>query len=89
MGVPNTGEINGRTAFEVKHQPGDAFKTQAELYTPEGYFVKTSDAPKPELLDATGNALKVGGVTMSGNTFQGMRIGVWIRSDGSVSLGVS
>lgn len=82
-------EINKRIAFEVKHQPGDAFRTTAELYTPEGYFVKTTDAPTPELLDASGNVLKVGGVTMVGNVFQGMRIGVWIKSDGSVSIGVA
>lgn len=82
-------EINKRTAFEIKHESGDAFRTQAELYTPEGYFVKISDSPTPELFDASGNALKVGGVTMVGNLFQNMRIGVWIRSDGSVSLGVA
>lgn len=81
-------EINKRTAFEIRHQPGDTFRASAELYTPEGYFVKTSDAPMPELFDASGNALKVGGVTMSGNTFKGVRIGVWIKSDGSLSLGV-
>lgn len=82
-------EINNRTAFEIKHETGDAFRTQAELFTPEGYFVKSSESPTPELLDASGNALQVGGITMSGNLFQGGRIGVWIRSDGSVSLGVA
>lgn len=82
-------EINKRTAFEIHHQPGEAFRAQAELYTPEGYLVKTSDAPMPELVDAQGNALKVGGMTMVGNTFSGCRIGIWVRSDGSVSLGVS
>ena len=82
-------EIGNRTAFEIHHQPGDAFRAQAELYTPEGFFVKTSDSPTPELIDASGNALQVGGVTMIGNMFQDCRIGVWIRSDGSVSLGVA
>ncbi|HEX9758288.1 MAG TPA: hypothetical protein VGB26_10905 [Nitrospiria bacterium] len=78
----------GRTVFEIHHQSGDSFRTNAELYTPDGCFVKAKDAPSPELVDASGNALRVGGITMSDCTFQNLRIGVWLRSDGSCSLGV-
>ena len=82
-------EVGGRTAFEIHQQPGDAFRTQAELYTPTGSFVKVSDAPMPAIVTATGKALQVGGVTMIGNVFRNLRIGVWLRSDGSVALGVA
>lgn len=82
-------EVDGRTAFEIRQEAGDAFHTQAELYTPEGFFVKVTDAPNPQLYDPSGGALSVGGVTMIGNVFQNLQIGVWLRSDGSISIGVS
>jgi hypothetical protein len=81
--------IDGRTAFEIHQQSGDAFRTQAELYAPGGYFVKMGDAPMPAVISASGAALQVGGVTMMGNLFQGVRIGIWVRSNGSVAIGVS
>lgn len=80
--------IDGRTAFEVRHQPGDAFRVQAELHAPTGYLVKVAEGPEPQLYSATGTALQVGGIIMAGNMFQNCRIGVWMRSDGSVAIGV-
>jgi len=80
--------IDGRIAFEVRHQPGEAFRVQAELHTPTGCLVKVDEGPKPQLYSATGGALQIGGVTMVRNMFQGCRIGVWIRSNGSVAIGV-
>ena len=80
--------INGRTAFEVRHQAGNEFRVQAELHTPTGCLVKVTEGPDLQLYSATGAALQVGGVTMIGNMFQGCRIGVWMRSDGSVAINV-
>jgi len=80
-------EIAGKTLFEVFHEKGDAFRIQAELATPSGHFVKTSDAPMPSVLKSDGQSLQIGGLTMSGNMFQGCRIGVWLKSDGSVAVG--
>ena len=80
-------EVAGKTAFEVFHQKGDAFRIQAELSTPSGYFVKMADAPAPILLKSDGQALQVGGIYMRGTRFQGCRIGVWLKSDGSCALG--
>ena len=79
--------VSGRTAFEIHHQSGDAFRTSAELYTPNGYLVKVTDAP--QLYDASGQALHVGGARMVGNVFENVRIGVWLRSDGSLTIGVA
>ena len=77
------------TLFEIQQQEGDAFKTSAELYTPDGYFVKCSSSPTPNLIDTTGNELKIGGLIMSGNTFSGCRIGIWLRKNGSCLIGVN
>jgi hypothetical protein len=81
--------IDGRTAFEVRHQAGEAFRVQAELHTPTGYLVKVSEGPTPQLYSATGASLQVGGMTMVGNLFENCKIGVWVRSNGSVAVGVS
>ena len=82
-------KLGDKILFEIIRQEAAAIKTRAELYTPDGAFVKVSDDPRPELYDASGNALQVGGIIMSGNTFRGLRIGVWVRQDGSVAIGVS
>lgn len=81
--------IGGRTAFEILQEPGDAFRTHAELHTPNGYFVKVADEPKAGLCSASGEELKVGGMTMTGSVVQGFRIGVWLHSDGRLEVGVS
>ncbi len=81
-------KMGQRTLFEIYHEKGDAFRTKAELYTPTGFFVKTSDAPVPQVITKTGDALKIGGVTMIGNTISGFQIGIWIRSNGSIAIGV-
>lgn len=82
-------KMAGKVVFEIRHQPGDAFRAAAELYTPTGYFVKCVDHPAIELRNQGGEALKVSGIIMSGNVFSGCRIGVWVRSDGSTLIGVS
>jgi hypothetical protein len=81
--------MGDQTVFEIYHESGDAFRAHAELYTPNGYFVKSADAPLPDVVDASGQALRIGGMIMSGNLFQNMRIGVWIRSNGSLAIGVA
>ena len=80
-------EMNGKTLFEITHQAGDAFRTQAELYTPTGYFVKSTDTPTPQIIDSKGHELRVGGIHMSHCSFSGCRIGIWLKSDGSCAIG--
>jgi len=82
-------ELDGRTVFEIFHEAGDAFRTHAELHTPTGCFVKSHDAPLPDVISATGEALQIGGIHMSNNLFSGCRIGIWLKSDGSCAIGCS
>jgi len=82
-------KMGNKTLFEIYHETGDAFRTHAELYTPNGFFVKTSDAPMPQVINKTGEALQIGGIVMSHNTFANLRIGIWLKSDGSCLIGVS
>ena len=78
-----------KTLFEIQQQPGDAFKTVAELYTPDGYFIKCANDPVPIVIDNNGSALRIGGIIMSGNTFVGNKIGIWIRKNGQCLIGVN
>lgn len=80
--------LDNKVMFELTHGVGDAFKAAAELHAPDGYLVKCTDAPKPELFDLTGTAIRVGGVTMIGNVFQNLSVGIWLRKDGSCAIGV-
>jgi hypothetical protein len=69
-------KMNNKTLFEIQQQTSDAFKTTAELYTPDGYFVKCSNEPTPVLIDTKGTELKIGRVIMSGNTITGFIVGI-------------
>lgn len=80
-------EMNGKTLFEITHEKGDAFRTQAELYTPSGFFVKSADTPIPQVINSEGQILQIGGISMSECTFEGCRIGIWLKSDGSYAIG--
>jgi hypothetical protein len=82
-------QMGDRTLFEIHNQPGDSFKMQAELNTPNGCFIKTSDLPVPHVIMKSGEPLKIGGVIMRNNTIIGSRIGILIKSNGSLSIGVS
>jgi hypothetical protein len=82
-------KMGTQTLFEIYHQEGDSFKTQAELYTPDGCFVKCSDSPNLGLIDMNGQSIKVGGIHMSNCTLNDFKIGLWLKKDGSASLGVN
>jgi hypothetical protein len=78
--------LAGSTAFEIHHSAGAAFRLQAELYTPTGLFVKGTDAFK--LAAPTGAPIEIHGVRLSNNKFQNCAIGILVRKDGNVVVGV-
>jgi hypothetical protein len=80
-------ELAGRTAFEIHHQTGDAFKLHAELHAPNGFLVKSANTP-PSIVAQDGQPLKVGRLVMSNNAIDGFDIGVLLKSDGSCRIGV-
>ena len=80
-------EMNKKTLFEIQHQQGDSFKISAELYTPTGLFVKSTDIPEITAIDQNGESLQIGGLTMTNCTFSGLRIGLLLKKDGSIAIG--
>ncbi len=79
-------KMNGKEIFEIRQKSPDFFKTTAELYTNDGFFVRCLDNPTPIFIDTSGNSLKIGGLIMSGNTFESINTGIWIRN-GNISIG--
>ncbi len=79
-------KLDGKTLFEMRREGAASLSTTAELFTPEGFFVKyLEDAHS--LIDPDGNSLSAGGITMTNSTITGSQIGVWVKSDGSVAIG--
>jgi hypothetical protein len=82
-------KLGNKILFEIERAEAAALKTSAELYTPDGYFVKCSDPQTTGLYDASEKAIRIGGLIMWGNVFGGCRIGILVRKDGSLSIACS
>ena len=80
--------LDGQTLFELRRIGAAALNASAELHTNNGYFVKYF-GDTPSLLGTDGKSISIGGLIMTNCTFSGCRIGVWLKSDGSVSVGCS
>ncbi|MDR1004685.1 MAG: hypothetical protein LBL97_06750 [Prevotellaceae bacterium] len=77
-------KLDNRELFEIHQQTGDAFKTIAELYTQDGFFIKIPDQPFLNLFNA--EKLQIDKFTMMGNTFIGGSVGIRIKNR-CISLG--
>jgi|SRR5665648_55 len=82
-------KMGNQILFEMILQTGDSFKLSAELYAPEGYFVKCTDITTLQQIKITGEALTIGELTLSGNTFARCNTGIWMKKDGSCLIGVN
>jgi hypothetical protein len=80
-------ELNGRTVFEIQHKTGDSFRTNAELYTPDGRFLSCVGAAAVGLADNAGKPIEIFGSLVMGNLFSNCPIGVHVRRNGSISIG--
>ena len=83
-------ELAGQTLFEIVREGAAALKAHAELYTPTGCFIKSADEDfAARILRPQQEPLQIGGLTVMHNYFRDIRIGVWVRSDGTVTIGVA
>lgn len=65
-------ELNGKTLFELRRSAAAAISMTAELFTPDGAFLKWSPKELNGLLTLEpGKPLKIGGAVFSNNYFQG------------------
>jgi len=80
-------ELGGRTVFEVRRTEAAALATQAELYTPQGAFIRGTDTELGGHVIRNDQPLTLSSMTMEGCRFERCRIGIWVKSDGSVRIG--
>jgi hypothetical protein len=72
-------ELGGKTLFEVRRKEAAALSTAAELFTPDGRFIKgRNDGVPAGLFRVDGTALQVGGLVMTGCRFENAAIGIQI-----------
>ena len=80
-------EMNGKVIIELKRIGAAAIATQAELYTPNGAFVKSRNSQSPiEFSAGPGEPLRVGATSILYSSFTGCDIGVLVKADGSVTV---
>jgi hypothetical protein len=83
-------EMDGRTVFELTREDAAVLKTAAELYTPDGAFLKSSDEGiTGQILQKNDRPLQIGGLTLVHNTIEGRRIGIRVHRDGRIGIGVN
>lgn len=76
-------------AYKIQEQRSESNKHS--LMCKHAYFSVHLDeisVPNPELFDLSGSAIQIGGITMAGNVFKNLSIGIWLRKDGSCAIGV-
>lgn len=72
-------EMGGKTVFEIERTEAAALKTQAEIYTPSGRFLRIHEGV--EGFDhRDGSPLQIGGAMLSNNSVRGTAIGVLLRT---------
>jgi len=83
-------EVDGRTIYEVRRESPRSLKAVAELYTPNGAFIKCKDTGIfKSIIGLKDEGLKIGNLTMYGSTIIGAKIGILIKEDGSTQPGDS
>ena len=80
-------KMGPQTLFEIHQQSGDSFKTMAELYTPDGSFIKCSDQAALDLMNNKGEQVKLSGFVMSGSTFINIEVAIWLKKNGGFTIG--
>jgi hypothetical protein len=88
-GKPTVCELQGKTIFEIYRDAAAAISINAELYTPNGIFVKCPSNLLPELLFPGKSIFQIGTNILMGNTFVGTKIGILIKEDGSIAIGIT
>lgn len=83
-------ELGGKTVFEIRRTGAAALKAQAELYTPDGLFVKCTDTELAEyMLDKDKKELIIGSITMRNCLVSDCKIGILLDKKGGACMGVN
>lgn len=82
-------ELDGKTLFEIDRTEAAAVALTAELFTPDGRFVRLNDTPNVGLFKVTSQGIDLAnGSRIAGGIFRGCKIGIRLRSHGGLEIGV-
>jgi hypothetical protein len=80
-------ELNGQTLFEVRREGAAALHLTAELYAPDGAFIRTVNSDlATKVMDGVQETLQRHNIFITNNFFQ-VPVGVQVWKDGSVNMG--
>ena len=79
-------KMNNKELFEIRQQGDNLFRTTAELYTNDGFFIKCMDNPHVQII-SNGEDLTIGGLTMRNVKFNGRPVGIHLDRNGSFCMG--
>jgi len=78
-------KLGARTLFEIRRTEAAALETAAELYTPDGAFLKCNNQSLAGyVLASSGTHLAIGKLIMTHCTITRAGIGIHVKKDGSV-----
>ena len=81
-------KMNKQEIFEIRQKSPETFKTTAELYANDGYFIKcTGDANFS--IKTNNGELIISNLTMIGCEIRNCAVGIKISKDGSTGIGCS
>lgn len=83
-------ELDGKPVFEIRRTQAAALKADAELWAPDGSFIRAWGSDwNGRILADKDRPLQLGALFMRGNLFSGCRIGIHLLKDGGVRIGCS
>ena len=71
-------QLDGKIIFEMRRQTAAALKGSAELYAPDGLFVRVNDAGSG-VAATPSDQIVIGGTVLRGNRLSNMRVGIQIN----------
>lgn len=80
-----TCKMGSQELFEIRQQGANSFKTTAELYTKDGFFIKCEDNPVVSLFKSSGLLTKK--FSFYGNTMSNCQVGIDIIDEKSINIG--
>lgn len=81
-------ELAGKEVFELRRLTGESFKLNAELFVPDGNLVKLDDRVGLLGFTADNEKMQIGDLTISGSKFTNLSIGIHVKSNGEMIVGV-
>jgi len=79
-------EMAGAPVFEIQRSGAAALRTSAELYTPDGSFIKCSNESMGSYVMKHSKPLRLGQLEVKNLQFEDYEVCLWVRKSGSIQI---